>query len=383
MPDDPALADEAFPCRPHRADDRRSGCTSARSRSRRCGPRRAACRSRADGDRGRSGHSVVLRALARQHRAEGRAARGRRGQGSARRWPATRQWRSSPTGAEWQRARASTLFGAPARLPAGPAVLALETGAPTWVVATRRAGAQYRTRIEHLAMPATGSPRSASPASSPPRSPPSSASSPTRRSSGGRSSSRSGTTSPERQTPDGPRRPAHPQLASDGVSSVGADPRPRREPRELDVIAITDHERIDAAHAAQRDGPGAGHALQVIVGEEVTTRGGHVVALFIDQRIRPWGSLRSRPSRASTNRAASRSSPIRSCPIRCAPAAGTIRRLLDDQDPLFHPDAIEAFNPTTAGMRWARARAAVRRARPALPRSAPVTPTAPSTSARR
>ena len=51
------------------------------------------------------------------------------------------------------------LFGAPARLPAGPAVLAFETGAPTWVVATRRAGARYATRIERLDMPASGTAR--------------------------------------------------------------------------------------------------------------------------------------------------------------------------------------------------------------------------------
>jgi len=51
------------------------------------------------------------------------------------------------------------LFGAPARLPAGPAVLALETGAPTWLVVTRRAGARYPTRLEHLEMPVTGTTR--------------------------------------------------------------------------------------------------------------------------------------------------------------------------------------------------------------------------------
>lgn len=50
-------------------------------------------------------------------------------------------------------------FGAPARLPAGPAVLALETGAPSWVVATRRAGALYRTRLERVDVPANGSPK--------------------------------------------------------------------------------------------------------------------------------------------------------------------------------------------------------------------------------
>ncbi|MEP7360122.1 MAG: lysophospholipid acyltransferase family protein [Chloroflexota bacterium] len=43
------------------------------------------------------------------------------------------------------------LFGAPARLPAGPAVLADETGAPAWLIVTRRVGwSDYRTRIEQI-----------------------------------------------------------------------------------------------------------------------------------------------------------------------------------------------------------------------------------------
>lgn len=52
------------------------------------------------------------------------------------------------------------LFGAPARLPVGPAVLALESGAPVWLIATRRVGSnQYRARIEQIAMPVTGTRR--------------------------------------------------------------------------------------------------------------------------------------------------------------------------------------------------------------------------------
>ncbi len=50
-------------------------------------------------------------------------------------------------------------FGAPARLPAGPAVLALETHAPAWVVAARRAGSKYPTRIERVEMARTGTPK--------------------------------------------------------------------------------------------------------------------------------------------------------------------------------------------------------------------------------
>jgi len=51
------------------------------------------------------------------------------------------------------------LFGAPARLPLGPAVLALESGAPAWLVATRRVGRNYRARIERIEVETTGSRR--------------------------------------------------------------------------------------------------------------------------------------------------------------------------------------------------------------------------------
>lgn len=52
------------------------------------------------------------------------------------------------------------LFGAPARLPVGPAALALESGGSAWVIATRRATSnQYRTRIEELVVPADGTRR--------------------------------------------------------------------------------------------------------------------------------------------------------------------------------------------------------------------------------
>lgn len=52
------------------------------------------------------------------------------------------------------------LFGAPARLPVGPAALALESGGSAWVIATRRAGKnQYRARIEEVTVPLNGTRR--------------------------------------------------------------------------------------------------------------------------------------------------------------------------------------------------------------------------------
>ena len=55
----------------------------------------------------------------------------------------------------------------------------------------------------------------------------------------------------------------------------------------LDVIAVTDHDTLEGAlratdYASRREG-----APQVIVGEEVSTREGHVVGLFLEARIRP------------------------------------------------------------------------------------------------
>jgi len=53
-----------------------------------------------------------------------------------------------------------TLFGAPATLPLGPAMLALESGAPLYVVGVRRSGSgRYRGRLEPVAVPAEGTRR--------------------------------------------------------------------------------------------------------------------------------------------------------------------------------------------------------------------------------
>lgn len=54
----------------------------------------------------------------------------------------------------------------------------------------------------------------------------------------------------------------------------------------LNVIAVTDHDTIEGAlrareHAAKRA------RLHVIVGEEVSSRDGHIVALYLERRVRP------------------------------------------------------------------------------------------------
>ena len=67
-------------------------------------------------------------------------------------------------------------------------------------------------------------------------------------------------------------------VASDGTASV-TSVLERAVDLGLDVIAITDHERIDAAVAGRAIARDLGLPLEVIVGEEVTTLGGHLLAL--------------------------------------------------------------------------------------------------------
>ncbi len=54
----------------------------------------------------------------------------------------------------------------------------------------------------------------------------------------------------------------------------------------LHVIAVTDHDTIEGALRAA-DHAGASSRVQVVVGEEVSSRDGHIVGLFLDRRIRP------------------------------------------------------------------------------------------------
>lgn len=73
---------------------------------------------------------------------------------------------------------------------------------------------------------------------------------------------------------------------SDGEDSPG-DVLEWAERIGLDVIAITDHDVIDGALIAAELADGREDGPQVIVGEEVSSRDGHILGLFIDRLIPP------------------------------------------------------------------------------------------------
>jgi len=144
-------------------------------------------------------------------------------------------------------------------------------------------------------------------------------------------------------------------LASDGVDGVeamiGAAIR-----RGLDAVAITDHERLDAALAGAAMAEYHGWPVEVIVGEEISTRGGHLVGLYLGERIRPWHSLKDSIAMVHEQGGlAIIAHPLPPYPL-CA-REGAIRALMEEADPIYHPDGMEGFNPTTAGKalaHWSR-----------------------------
>jgi predicted metal-dependent phosphoesterase TrpH len=140
-------------------------------------------------------------------------------------------------------------------------------------------------------------------------------------------------------------------IASDGTAGVGSILERVATDGLLDVIAITDHERIDAAEAARAMAADRGLALEVVVGEEVTTLGGHLLALWVDVPIRPYRSLRSTIKAVhAAGGLAIPAHPLVPYPL-CAQGR-VLRGLLDDGDETVHPDGLETFNPTALGRPW-------------------------------
>jgi len=139
-------------------------------------------------------------------------------------------------------------------------------------------------------------------------------------------------------------------LASDGTAGMVDILDHVERNTDLDVIAITDHERIDAALAGRAMARDRGLRVEVIVGEEVTTLGGHLLALWIETPIKPFRSLRSTIAAIhDQGGVAIPAHPLVPYPL-CAQGF-VLRRLLADE-PRYRPDAIEAFNPTTLGRPW-------------------------------
>jgi predicted metal-dependent phosphoesterase TrpH len=137
-------------------------------------------------------------------------------------------------------------------------------------------------------------------------------------------------------------------LYSDGTAEVQALLDHVERETDLDVVAITDHERIDGALRARQIHAAGDYSFELVVGEEITTRRGHVLALFVEERIpalRPIGETMERiRDQGGLAIAAHPMAPL-------TPSLGrrTLLELHHARDPRHHLDAIEIMNPSAAG----------------------------------
>ena len=136
--------------------------------------------------------------------------------------------------------------------------------------------------------------------------------------------------------------------ASDGTSSVLQVLDHVAAAGTLDVIAITDHERIDAAVAGRQIALERGLPFEVIVGEEITTLGGHLVGLYLERPVQPMKGLRwSIEAIHDQGGIAIVAHPLVPHPM-CAQGF-VLRKLYASDNPAVRPDAVETFNPTAFG----------------------------------
>jgi predicted metal-dependent phosphoesterase TrpH len=137
-------------------------------------------------------------------------------------------------------------------------------------------------------------------------------------------------------------------LYSDGTASVRAILDHVEQRTDLDLIAITDHERIDGAVRARELHQAGAYSFELVVGEEITTRRGHILALFIEERVpalRPVPETLERiHDQGGIAIAAHPMAPL-------TPSLGrrTLLAAHRADDPRHQLDAIELMNPSAAG----------------------------------
>jgi predicted metal-dependent phosphoesterase TrpH len=137
-------------------------------------------------------------------------------------------------------------------------------------------------------------------------------------------------------------------LYSDGTASVASILEHVQQRTTLDVIAITDHERIDGALRAAEFHAAGDYGFDLVIGEEITTRRGHVLALFITERIPALRPLEETLRRIHEQGGlAIAAHPMAPLPLSVGRRA--LRRVRDHAHADVAFDALELFNPSHAG----------------------------------
>ena len=137
-------------------------------------------------------------------------------------------------------------------------------------------------------------------------------------------------------------------LYSDGTASIEALLDHVQRHTDLDLVAITDHERLDGALRARELHAAGDFSFELVVGEEITTRRGHLLALFIEERIPALRPLTETLERIH-DQGGLAIAPHTMAPLTPSLGRRSLLAMRDDPDPRHHLDAIELLNPSAAG----------------------------------
>jgi predicted metal-dependent phosphoesterase TrpH len=117
---------------------------------------------------------------------------------------------------------------------------------------------------------------------------------------------------------------------------------------ELDVIAITDHDDVRGALEAREVHARARYHFDLVTGIEITTRQGHLLALWVDEPIPSFRSLEA--TVAAVHRAGGLAViPHPFSALTRSVGRRALERVLAIADETAHPDGIELANPTSLG----------------------------------
>jgi predicted metal-dependent phosphoesterase TrpH len=142
-------------------------------------------------------------------------------------------------------------------------------------------------------------------------------------------------------------------IASDGTASAAEILDYAEDQTDLDVIAIADHERIEAALECQRLARERGSRVDVVVAEEVTTRSGHLLGVFLEARLKRGERLETTVAEIHEQGGLA-IVPHPFSAFTKGMRKHAIMRVHLSNDPLVYWDALEGYNPSTAG-RYGRA----------------------------
>ena len=142
-------------------------------------------------------------------------------------------------------------------------------------------------------------------------------------------------------------------IASDGTASAAEILDFAENRTDLDLIAIADHERIEAAVECQRLARERNSRVQVVVAEEVTTRSGHLLGVFLQARLKRGQRLETTVAEIHEQGGLA-IVPHPFSAFTMGMRKHAIMRVHSSTDPLVYWDALEGFNPSTAG-RYGRA----------------------------